>query len=111
IVARNKSPNMITEGEHSYIELKHTLQAKKFNHAFDYLRWIICWDFDKSVLPVVELQGIEEADVRRLQVATDDQGLNIHFLDNRRRASKIQVIRLKEYLKERLGLEFETERH
>ncbi len=110
IIARNKSPNMITEGEHSYIELKHTLQAKKFNHAFDYLRWIICWDFDKSVGPGVDLQGIEEADVRRLQVSMDDQGQSVYFLDNRRRAGKIQVIRLKEYLKQRLGLEFEAER-
>jgi hypothetical protein len=56
------------------------------------------------------LQGIEEGDIRRLQISADDQGHNIYFLDNRRRASKIQVIRLKEYLKQKLGLEFETER-
>jgi hypothetical protein len=101
---------MITEGEHSYVELKHTLQLKKFNHAFDYLRWIVCWDFDKSIVSGAELQGIEEGDIRRLQISADDQGHNIYFLDNRRRASKIQVIRLKEYLKQKLGLEFETER-
>jgi hypothetical protein len=110
IIARNKIPNMITEGEHSYIELKHTLQKKKFNHAFDYLRWIICWDFDRTVSPGVELRGIEEPDVRQLQVSTDSQGHSIYFLDNQRRHSKIQVIRLKEYLKQRLGVVFEVER-
>jgi hypothetical protein len=110
IIARNKSPNMITEGEHSYIELKYSLQKKKFNHAFDYLRWIICWDFDKTVIPGVELQGIEEPDVRQLQVSTNEQGFNIYFLNNPRRHNKIQVIRLKEYLKQRLKLEFEAER-
>jgi hypothetical protein len=110
IIARNKSPNLITEGEHSYVELKHTLQAKKFNHAFGYLRWIVCWDFDKSVVTGIDLQGIEEGDVRRLQVSSTDDGLTVYWLDNKRKASKIQVIRLKEYLKQKLGLEFESER-
>lgn len=110
IVARNKSSNMITEGEHSYIELKHTLQARKFNHAFQFLRWIVCWDFDRSIIPGVELQGVEESDVRRLQAQSDEDGHGIYFLDNPRRASKIQVIRLKEYLADRLGITFAAER-
>ena len=42
IIGRNKSDNKITEGEFWYIELKHILQSKRFNHAFEYLRWIIC---------------------------------------------------------------------
>jgi hypothetical protein len=109
IIARNKSANLITEGEHSYIELKYLLQAKKFNHAFDYLRWIICWDFDKTVAVGSELTGIEDTDVRRLQTALDDNGHPIYFLDNQRRANKIQVIRLKELLKNKLSLIFEIE--
>lgn len=109
IIARNKSPNLITEGEHSYIELKHFLQAKKFNHAFAYLRWIICWDFDKIVLVGSELIGIEDTDVRRLQSAVDKSDHPIYFLDNQRRANKIQVIRLKELLENKLDLKFETE--
>lgn len=109
IIARNKSPNLITEGEHSYIELKYLLQAKKFNHAFDFLRWIICWDFDKTVTVGSDLTGIEDTDVRRLQSATDENGHPVYFLDNQRRANKIQVIRLKELLKNKLDLKFETE--
>jgi len=107
IIARHKSPNMITEGEHAYIELKHTLQLKRFNHAFEFLRWIICWDFDKNVVSGVELQGIEETDIRRLQASPEDNGHIIYFLDNRRRPKKIGVIRLKEYLKQSLGLDFQ----
>ena len=110
VIARHKSSNLITEGAHAYIELKHTLQAKRFNHAFDYLRWIICWDFDKNVTPGVELQGIEETDIRRLEAITDDDGYSVYFLDNRRKAHKIEVIRLREHLKQRLNLEFELMR-
>ncbi len=109
IVARNKSPNLIREGKHSYIELKHALQVKKFNHAFDFLRWIICWDFDKAVTPGVDLIGMEDTDVRRLNVDTDADGHTIYFLNNPRRANKIQVVRLKEFIKQKLNLEFETD--
>jgi hypothetical protein len=109
VVARNKSDNMITEGEHWYVELKHTLQTKRFNHAFEFLRWIICWDFGKNVVPGVELQGIEDTDIRRLKTISND-GCSIYFLDSPRKAKKIQIIRLREYLKQRLNLEFDIQR-
>lgn len=109
IIARNKSANMITEGEHSYIELKHTLQTKKFNHAFQYLRWIVCWDFDKAVGPGTELAGVGDNDMRTLQSSTDDDEHPIYFLDNKKKCNKIQVVRLKEFLKNKIGLEFECE--
>lgn len=110
IVARNRSDNLITEGEHSYIELKYLLQAKRFNHAYQYLRWIICWDFDKGVAPGLELQGIEDGDLRQLKTAAGDNGQSLYFLDSPARRVKIQVIRLKEYLKQRLQLEFDIQR-
>ena len=109
IVARNKSDNLITEGEHWYIELKHTLQTKRFNHAFEYLRWLICWDFDKGVVPGIDLQGIEDTDIRQLQAATDDDGYRIYFLNPRKKARKVQVVCLKEVLKQRLKLQFEIQ--
>lgn len=105
IIARSKRGSL-HEGDHRYIELKHTLQPKRFNHAFQYLRWIICWDFDKRVGEGCELQGIEDNDIRRLQVAKDDYGHTIYFLDCKNRPEKVQVIRLKEFLKERLNIEF-----
>jgi hypothetical protein len=105
LIARNKSDDHITEGEHSYIELKHTLR-KDFNHAYKYLRWIVCWDFDKSVSMGADFHGVEESDVRKLRSEEDDDGHRFYFLDNRRKRTKIEVIRLKEYLQQRLGLEF-----
>lgn len=108
IIARNKSDNQITEGEHWYIELKHTLQTR-FNHAYEHLRWIICWDFDKGVAQGTEFQGVEETDRRRLEVDQDEEDLPVYFLHNKRKARKIQIVRLKEYLKDRLDIEFHAQ--
>src|SRR5262249_48334956 len=110
IIARNKSDNTITEGEHWYIELKHTLQTKRFNHGYEYLRWIICWDFDKTISPGVELRGIEDSDIRILKTDTDNDGSSIYFLDSPKKANKIQIIRLKEFLKQHLELDFDIQR-
>ena len=89
LIARNKGYNYITEGENWYIELKHTLQKKRFNHAFEHLRWIICWDFDKTIAPGVELVGVEDNDRRVLKKELDDGGSNVYFLDNPKKAHKI----------------------
>lgn len=106
IIARNKSGGHTIEGDHWYVELKHALQAKRFNHAFKYLRWIVCWDFDKNIVQGCDMKGIEDSDLRQMQVSEDKDGHHIYFLDSKNKSGKVQVIRLKEFLKERLGLEF-----
>lgn len=106
VIAKNKSGTTGSEGQHWYVELKYMLRSD-FNHAFEHIRWIVCWDLDKSIGDGSEFRGIEDSDVRRLTVDTDDAGRQVYFLDNRKRAGKIQIIRLKEYLKERLNIEFD----
>jgi hypothetical protein len=109
IIARNKSDNFITEGEHSYVEMKHTLQAKRFNHAYQHLRWIVCWDFDPSIIPgTTEFTGVEDSDSRGLEMA-GNADKKIYFLNSKTKPTKIQVIRFKEFLKQRLGLEFQAQ--
>ena len=110
LIARNKGYNFITEGENWYIELKHTLQKKRFNHAFEHLRWIICWDFDKTIAPGVELVGVEDTDRRILKKELDDKGSLVYFLDNPRKPHKIQVVQLKELLAQKFNVRFETQR-
>ncbi len=107
VIARNRTGNPIIEGEYSYVELKYLLSNKQFNHAFRYLRWVVCWDFDKSVAPDIEFVGIEDGDVRKLKFAKDKEGHSIYFLDSNRLAHKIQIIRLKEVLEQKLNLKFE----
>lgn len=109
LIGRNKTENQIRESEFWYIELKFILKTK-FNHAFRHLRWIICWDFDKSIVEGTEFYGIEESDVRILTYDFDDNEHPVYFLDNRKKPNKIQIIRLKEFIKNKLALDFELQK-
>lgn len=110
LIARNKTTNQITDSEFWYVELKFILK-KEFNHAFRHLRWILCWDFDKKIDSNTEFFGVEESDMRKLkteQIELDEGATaNIYFLENRLKANRIEIIRLKEFLKDRLGIEFQ----
>ncbi len=108
MIAQNKGGNQLLEGSYWYIELKHTLQPKRFNHAFKYLRWIVCWDFDKGIADGSKFEGIEDADWRQLQSSRNDDGHQVYFLDSKAKPGKVQVIRLKEFLKQRLDIEFQA---
>jgi hypothetical protein len=109
VIARNKSDNVITEGNHWYVELKHTLRTQ-FNHAYQYLNWILCWDFEENVaFGTSQFTGVEENDIRILHQEQDEAGHTIYFLENRKKPKKIQVIRLKEFLKQRLNVDFELQ--
>lgn len=107
LIARKRGVGGLETGDLWYVELKHTLR-KDFNHSFGHIRWIVCWDFDKSIANGSEFQGVEETDHRSLVVENED-GKHLYFLDNRRRAAKIEVIRLREYLQEHLNLQFSLE--
>jgi hypothetical protein len=105
LVARNKSKAHITEGEHAYVELKYLLR-KDFNHGFQYLRWIVCWDFAKSIGQGSEFTSLEGSERRYLKIDQDDDGSTLYWLDYRRER-KIEVIKLKEFLRQKLNIEFE----
>ncbi len=106
IIARNKTDNKIIESEFWYIELKFLLK-KDFNHAFRHLRWILCWDFDKNISEASELVGVEESDIRYLKIEKDENDRPIYFLDKRARGgNRVEVIKLKEFLHQELGIEF-----
>jgi hypothetical protein len=107
LIARNRNASPVTEGERWYVELKHTLQTR-FNHSFTNLRFILCWDFDRSIADGSEFTGIGD-EVRTLRVAEDSEGRRVYFLDAPASRTRISVIRLTEYLKDRLDLSFELE--
>jgi hypothetical protein len=105
LVARNKASGKVVDSKFYYVELKYLLQ-ENFNHAYKNLRWIVCWDFDKGIGESTDFHAIEENDVRRLRTHKDKDGRISYFLDNPATATKIQVIRLVQFLKDRLGMEF-----
>jgi hypothetical protein len=96
---------VLDEHNLGYAELKLHL-APKFNHAFTYLRWIICWDFGRNVGEDARFEDITETDIRQLKTEKDDDGHNIYWLDRANAANKIHVIRLKEFLETKKGIKF-----
>ena len=107
ILARVKTNRPVSESEFAYVELKHKLKAEGFNHSFLNLKWVVCWDFDKTATPGAEFKSaVDEADVRKLEVDTDPKLGTVYFLSQKRGHQKIQVINLREFVKEKLGLEF-----
>jgi len=108
IVAWNKTNTSVVESKFWYVELKYLLKDS-FNHAFKNLRWIVCWDFEKSVREDSEFRSIEETDVRQLRVHKDAEGYTYYFLENPVSANRIQVIRFAQFLRERLGIDFVEE--
>ncbi len=104
LIAKNISDNRISESELWYVELKYVLRSP-LNHGFKYLRWIVCWDFGGGIGDGFEFDAVEGGDRRTLRREEDD-GFTHYFLAKKGNALRIQVIRLKEFLKERLGIEF-----
>jgi histidine kinase/DNA gyrase B/HSP90-like ATPase len=109
IVARNKTDNKISESEFWYVELKFML-SKILNHGFKHLRWIVCWDFEKNIERNSEFEAVQEAGTQRtLEISKSKTGETLYFLNSPAKATKIQVIRLKEFLEQRLNVEFKDQ--
>jgi hypothetical protein len=106
IIAKNKGKARIREGEYGYVELKYILK-KDFNHAFQFLKWIVCWDFHETVIDGVSFVGVEEDDERSLSISKDSDGHPIYFLEKPTSRIKIQIIKLKELIENKLGIKFE----
>jgi hypothetical protein len=109
VIARNKSNNKISDCEFWYIELKYNL-IKEFNHSFKYTRWIICWDFLNDIKNDSIIKTSIEGQDRILKWEKDNNNnKHLYFLDDSKSSIKIQVIRLREYLEENLGIVFKEE--
>ena len=100
LVVRDKRL-VLAEHNLGYAELKRYL-TPKFNHAFNYLRWIICWEFGANVGIGTNFEGISEGDIRQLKAAKEN-GYHVYWLDAPNAANKIHVINLKELLEAKLN--------
>lgn len=87
-----------------FIEFKYMLTGD-FNHSFDHLVAIICWDCNLS-------EGAEVRDIkngrRELRITEPGEELEYtrYMLVSPRERHNIEVFVLKDYLREKLGLEF-----
>ena len=106
IIGRVKTANSVTDPEFAYVELKFELRPE-LNHGFKYLGFILCWDFDRSIVfDQTAFAAISETEERFLKQSINSDGHHLYFLDSPKVTRKIEVIRLREYLSERLGIDF-----
>lgn len=97
--------NATVHGSHLYyVEFKYFLDTG-FNHSFENLHSIICWDTELKNGDIVKDINKEE---RKLAVASpgDQNDYTHYYLDNPRRAHRIEVFVLKDYLPHKLKIQF-----
>jgi hypothetical protein len=89
------------------VEYKYLL-TNSFNHSFQHLRSIICWNTklqqDDEVQDIAQKKRILK--IQAPQNAESPGAYTRYFLDDPFSPHKIEVIVLKLYLKEKLHLEF-----
>ena len=104
VIAKGDDTTPIASAKLFYVEFKRTL-SKGFNHSFENLHSVVCWDTDIKHDDVLNDINNEE---RKMQIVApkNDRDYTRYFLDNPKKAHKIEVFCLKTYLKERLKIEF-----
>lgn len=104
VIAKGDSTTPIQSAKLFYVEFKQTLQ-KEFNHSFENLHSVVCWDTALKQDDIVKDIGGSE---RKMRIALPEQDgeRTCYFLDQERSAHRIEVFVLKDYLREELKLEF-----
>lgn len=107
VIVKAKDDIPIKSSKLYYVEFKNYL-TKDFNHSFENLHSIICWDINLKELKNND-EVIDIANQRRTLkiIQPEHEGdYTRYYLDSMRSGRKIEVFVLKYYLKEKLGIEF-----
>jgi hypothetical protein len=107
--------DLLVKGDHAtpiqqsklfYVELKYVL-SNRLNHSFQNLNSIVTWD--TGVKHGGAVTDINE-ETRTLHVVQPDgpDDTTKYFLDSPKKGLKVEVFVLKEYLREKYGLDFRT---
>jgi len=107
VIVKSNDNIPIVSSKLFYVEFKNYL-GKQFNHSFENLHSIVCWDIDprnvKSGDEITDIAGMR----RTLKViqCQDNNDYTRHFLDDMRSDRKIEIFVLKRYLEEKCGITF-----
>lgn len=107
VIVKAKDDIPIKSSKLYYVEFKNYL-TKDFNHSFENLHSIICWDINLKDLKNND-EVIDIANQRRTLkiIQPEHEGdYTRYYLDSMRSGRKIEVFVLKYFLKEKLGIEF-----
>ena len=104
ILVKEKNKLTIDQSRIYYVELKNYLD-KSFNHSFEYLHSIVCWDTKiQDGDEIIDIQNKKRT--LRIVNPVDNGDYTRYFLDDLRDERRIVVYVLKDYLKEKLNIEF-----
>lgn len=104
VIAKGDDTIPIQKAKLFYVEFKHYL-TDAFNHSFENLFSIVCWDTNVKHDEILRDVGNEERKFEIIQPINSGDYTR-YFLNKRTSAHKIEVFVLKDYLKEKLGIEF-----
>ncbi|MDO9567727.1 MAG: ATP-binding protein [Candidatus Desulfaltia sp.] len=104
VIVKGDKNTPISSSKLFYIEFKRTLE-RGFNHSFENLHSLICWETEIKHYDILSDINGEE---RKMQIIAPSDGSDYtrYFLDNPKKAHKIEVYVLKQYLKEKLNIDF-----
>jgi hypothetical protein len=104
VIVKGDATTPIQSARLFYVEFKYFLD-QNFNHSFENLHSVICWDTSiKNGDEITDLNN--ESRKMVITQPSNDIPYKTYMLDNPRKVHKINVIVLKDYLKEKLGIEF-----
>ena len=107
VIVKGKDSMPIKTSKLYYVEFKYYL-SKLFNHSFENLHSIICWDINTNELK----NGEEVTDLankkRTLRIVSpaDEHDYTRYYLDDIRSNRKIEIFALKYFLEEKYGIKF-----
>ena len=104
VIVKGDNTTPIQVSKLYYVEFKHYLTAD-FNHSFVNLHNIVCWDTTIKHNDILKDISGEERKMEIIQ-PLDDKDYTKYFLNDPRKAHKIEVFVLKDYLKQKLLIEF-----
>lgn len=104
VIAKGDRTTPIGSAKLYYIEFKRNL-TNTFNHSFENLHSVVCWDTEIKHDDIIRDINNEERKLQIIQPA-DENEYTKYFLDNPRKAHKIEVFVLKYYLKEKYKIDF-----
>ncbi len=87
-----------------YVELKKNLD-KQFNHSFEYIHTIICWD--TKIKDNDEIMDLGR-NKRIMKIVNPDKEIKFtrYYLTDNKGGNNIKVFVLKDFLKQKLGIDF-----
>lgn len=105
LLARNKSQNKIADCEFWYVELKYQFGSREFNHSFENIRYIVCWELSSRMKDGTVLKNSVDDASRILHIVPGANGeMKKYYLDSDDTAIKIRVICMKDYVTQKLQI-------